>query len=287
MKKFVALCMTAVMAMALFSGCGSQTGNSENKVSAKVIEIDLTDEQYAFGVDKNQPELLEQVNEFIEKIQKDGSLDEIFAKYFGGGEPAAIKSAELDPSKDQLVVATNAAFEPFEYTKGGQDFYGVDMEIAALLAEELGQELVIQNMDFDAVCLSVGQQKCDIAMAGLTINDKRKEQVDFSTPYYEASQRLIVRSDDSTFDSCKDAAAVETLLKNLDDKTSIGVQGGTTGQFYVEGDEDWGFEGLSAKCVPYKSGTLAVQDLLNGNIQYVMIDAAPAKYITDSINAMR
>lgn len=287
MKKFVVLCMTAVMTMALFSGCGSQTGNSENKVSAKVIEIDLTDEQYAFGVDKNQPELLEQVNEFIEKIQKDGSLDEIFAKYFGGGEPTAIKSAELDPSKDQLVVATNAAFEPFEYTKGGQDFYGVDMEIAALLAEELGQELVIQNMDFDAVCLSVGQQKCDIAMAGLTINDKRKEQVDFSTPYYEASQRLIVRSDDTTFDSCKDAAAVETLLNGLDDKTSIGVQGGTTGQFYVEGDEDWGFEGLAAKCVPYKSGTLAVQDLLNGNIQYVMIDAAPAKYITDSINAMR
>lgn len=96
---------------------------------------------------------------------------------------AAVKSAELDESKDQLVVATNAAFEPFEYTQG-EDYYGIDMEIASLLADKLGKELVIQNMDFDAVCLSVGQQKCDIAMAGLTISEDRKEYVTFSDSYY-------------------------------------------------------------------------------------------------------
>ena len=139
------------------------------------------------------------------------------------------------------MVATNAAFEPFEYTKGDQ-YYGIDMEIAALLAEELGQELVIQNMDFDAVCLSVGQQKCDIAMAGLTINEEREEYVTFSDPYYQASQRLVVRSDDSAFDDCEDADAVAAKLGELESSDKIGVQQGTTGQYYVEGDEEWGFD---------------------------------------------
>lgn len=73
------------------------------------------------------------------------------------------------------------------------------MEIAALFAQELGKELVIENMDFDAVCLSVGQHKCDIAMAGLTINEEREEYVTFSDPYYKASQRLVTLADDTGF----------------------------------------------------------------------------------------
>ena len=87
------------------------------------------------------------------------------------------------------------------------------MEIAALFAQELGKELVIENMDFDAVCLSVGQHKCDIAMAGLTINEEREEYVTFSDPYYKASQRLVTLADDTAFDACKDAASVEEVLK--------------------------------------------------------------------------
>ncbi len=142
------------------SGSGSDSKGGEDAGSsasgAKVIDIDLTEEEYAFGVDKTQPELLEQVNAFVGKIKEDGTLEEICDKYFGDGEPAAVESAELDTSKDQLVVATNAAFEPFEYTKG-ESYYGIDMEIASMLAEELNKELVIQNMDFEAVCLSVRQ----------------------------------------------------------------------------------------------------------------------------------
>lgn len=294
MKKLLVLCLTLGLACGTLAGCGgsgdssdgSESGSSDEKVTAQVIEMDLTSEEYAFGVDKNQPELLEQVNTFVDQIKEDGTFDEICDKYFGSGEPEAVKSAELDNSKDQLVVATNAAFEPFEYTKG-EDYYGIDMEIAALLAEHLGKELVIQNMDFDAVCLSVGQQKCDIAMAGLTINEEREEYVTFTNPYYEAAQRLIVRSDDDSFADCADADAVAAKLAELDDSVSIGVQQGTTGQYYVEGDADWGFDGLSVKCVPYKNGSLAVQDLLNGNIQYVIIDAAPATSITEAINEMQ
>ena len=263
-------------------GCG---GNNE-KVTAKVIDIDLTNEEYAFGVDKEQPELLDEVNDFIASIKEDGTLDEICNKYFSDGEPEAVKSAKLDTTKDQLVVATNAAFEPFEYTKG-EDYYGIDMEIASLLAEKLGKELVIENMDFDAVCLSVSQQKCDIAMAGLTINEEREKYVTFTDSYYSASQRLIVPSNDTAFDDCKSADDVAAKLAELKESDKIGVQQGTTGQYYVEGSEDWDFPGLPAKCVTYKSGSLAVQDMLNGNINYVIIDAAPASAITTAINEVQ
>ena len=290
MKKFTALFLAMILAAGLIVGCGGgsseEEGGSDEATTAKVIDVDLTNEEYAFGVDKDQPELLEQANAFIAKILEDGTFDEICDRYFGGGEPVAVQSAELDSSKDQLVVATNAAFEPFEYTQG-EDYYGIDMEIAALFAEELGQELVIQNMDFDAVCLSVGQHKCDIAMAGLTINEEREELVTFTDPYYQASQRLIVPSSDTSFDDCADADAVAAKLGELESSDSIGVQQGTTGQFYVEGDEEWGFEGLPATCVPYKNGSLAVQDMLQGKIQYVIIDAAPAAAITESINEMQ
>ena len=298
-KKLISVLLTAACVFAL-AACGSKddsgsssgsssderNGSDSAAVTAKVIDIDLTDEEYAFGVDKTQPELLDQVNAFVGKIKEDGTLEAICDKYFGDGEPEAVESAELDDSKDQLVVATNAAFEPFEYTKG-ESYYGIDMEIASLLAKELNKELVIQNMDFDAVCLSVSQQKCDVAMAGLTINEEREEYVTFTDAYYEASQRLIVPSSDTSYDDCADADAVAAALGELSDADSIGVQAGTTGQYYVEGDADWGFDGLPAKCVTYKSGSLAVQDMLNGNIKYVIIDAAPAAAITEAINEMQ
>lgn len=282
MKKLLALAMTAVMAAAALTGCGSDGG----KTTAKVIEVELTNEEYAFGVDKNQPELLDSVNAFIVQMKEDGTFDAICNNYFGDGTPQAVTSAVYDESKDQLVVATNAAFEPFEYTSG-DSYYGIDMEIAAKLAEYLGKELVIQNMDFEAVCLSVGQQKCDIAMAGLTIKEDRKEYVNFSDPYYSASQKLIVTSDNTEFDGCTDAASVEAILNTKDSSVKIGVQTGTTGQFYCEGDEEWGFDGFAVQTVGYKSGSLAVQDLLNGNIQYVIIDSAPAACITEAINEMQ
>lgn len=292
MKKLLAAALCAVLAVGMLAGCGSRddgkddSGRGSSAKTAKVIEIDLTDEEYAFGVDKDQPELLEKVNTFINQIKEDGTLDEICDKYFGGGEPEAVKSAELDTSKDQLIVATNAAFEPFEYTKG-DSYLGIDMEIAAMLAEELGMELVVQNMDFDAVCLSVGQHKCDIAMAGLTINAEREEYVTFTDSYYSASQRLVVPSDDETFDDCKTADEVAAKLDELSSDDKIGVQQGTTGNYYVEGDEEWGFPGLPATCTTYKNGSLAVQDMLNGNIKYVIIDAAPAAAITESINEIQ
>ena len=282
MKKFLAIALAAVLLFAL-AACGGNGGEKADVV--KVIDINLTEEEYAFGVDKAQPELLEKTNAFIEKIMKDGTFDKICNNYFGDGEPVAVESAKLDATKDQLVVATNAAFEPFEYTKGDK-YYGIDMEIAALLAEELGKELVVQNMKFESVCLSVGQHKCDIAMAGLTVKEERMEHVNFSDSYYVASQKIIVPADDTTFDACTDAAAVEEILNGFDNTTKIGYQNGTTAQFYVLGDAEWEFDGFKVEGKGYDNGALAVQDLINGNINYVIIDAAPADMISANFNAL-
>lgn len=285
MKKLVSLLLVAVMVLSMVA-CGSKKDDDKAPVTAKVLAYDLTEEEYAFGVDKAQPELLTKVNTFIKKIKEDGTMEAIFDKYFKGGTPEGVVSAKKDTSKDQLVVATNAAFAPFEYTEG-EKYYGVDMEIAKLLADELGLELVIDNMDFDSVCLSVGEHKCDIAMAGLTVSEDREKHVTFSESYYQASQRLIVPSDDTVFADCKDADAVLEKLDELEEEVKIGVQKGTTGQLFVEGDEDWGFEGFDVTCKAYANGSLAVQDMLNGKIDYVMIDAAPADSITAAMNAMQ
>lgn len=285
MKKIVSLLLVAVMVLSMVA-CGAKKDDDKAPVTAKVLAYDLTEEEYAFGVDKAQPELLTKVNNFIKKIKDDGTMEAIFDKYFKGGKPEGVVSAKKDTSKDQLVVATNAAFAPFEYTEG-EKYYGVDMEIAKLLADELGLELVIDNMEFDSVCLSVGEHKCDIAMAGLTVSEDREKHVTFSESYYQASQRLIVPSDDTVFADCKDADAVLAKLDELEEEVKIGVQKGTTGQLFVEGDEDWDFEGFDVTCKAYANGSLAVQDMLNGKIDYVMIDAAPADSITAAMNAMQ
>ncbi len=286
MKKNIAIIIAITMLCVLtLAGCGAAKPGNASAKGVKVIDIPLTQEEYAFGVDKSQPELLEKVNKFIAQIKSDGTFDKILNNYFGDGTPVAVTSAAPDSSKDQLVVATNAGFEPFEFTKGDK-YYGIDMEIAALLAKHLGQELVISNMDFDAVCLSVGQGKADIAMAGLTIKEDRKEYVTFSDKYYDAAQKIIVKASETKFDNAKEAADIEAILAGLDSSTKIGVQTGTTGQFYVEGDPDWGFTGFKTGCVGYKSGSLAVQDMLNGNINYVIIDEAPAQAIASAINEL-
>ena len=281
MKKIIAVVMSLVLlaSVAMLAGCGKK----DDVKAAKVIGIDLTNENYAFGVDKAQPELLEKTNAFIDKILSNGTFDEICSRYSSGGEPILVKSAAKDSSKDQLVVATNAAFEPFEYTVG-DSYAGIDMEIAKLLADELGKELVIDNMDFDAVCLSVGQHKCDIAMAGLTVNPDREASVTFSNTYYKASQRVVVKGDDTTFDDCKTADDVLKKLQSFDASVKIGYQNGTTGGMYINNESDYASNNLKVTGKGYKNGSLAIQDLINGNINYVIIDSAPADSIVKSIN---
>ena len=193
----------------------------------KVIDIALSAEEYAFGVDKTQDNIKTALNELLAEMKADGRLDAIFAKYdaleydddgnvIGGDENiVGIDSAAKnnDNAAGQLVVATNAAFAPFEYKKGNQ-FAGIDMEIMKALADKLGLELVIEDMDFDAVVTSVGKNNIDIAASGLTIKESRKQAVNFSDSYFsEAFQVLIVPESNTEFDSCKTKADIEAILK--------------------------------------------------------------------------
>lgn len=303
MKKLLSLVLAVLMlcsAVAMFSACNAP--EAEDKDVVKVVDIKLTEEEYAFAVQKGDAELLAQLNDFMAEIESNGKFNEIVNKYFGDGTPTAVKSAEtMKTDGSQLIVATNAAFEPFEYMVG-ENYYGLDLEIMALFAEKIGKELYINNMEFDAVCLSVSAAGgtyedsdgtvhtvaggvCDVAAAGLTVSDTRKQILDFSNSYYDASQMLVVAADDTTFDECKTAADVEAILKTLEKSTAVGVQNATTGQKYCEGDADWGFDGFAFTTTGYATGALAVQNILNGNVKYVIIDEGPAKAIVAKVNA--
>ena len=248
----------------------------------KVIRYQLTNEQYAIGVEKGNEELLAKTNEYLAKIKEDGTLEKIVKKFFcNEGEPTVVKSAAQDASGDQLVVATNAQFPPFESTSG-DGYVGIDIEIMAGLAEYLGKELVILDVAFDSVLLQVDSGKADVVAAGLTVNAEREKLADFSEPYYTASQVVIAPESDRTFDGCMSAEDVESILKGFDRSTVIGVQKAVTGQYYVEGSEDWGFEGYPCTCMLYYYGSQAVQDMINGSVRYVILDETPAGMIAAS-----
>ena len=274
-------------AVGILSSCGGEAADV-----AKVINIALSEEEYAFAVAKDDAELLEAANAFMKKIKDNGKFDEICNNYFGDGTPFTFKSAALDNSKDQLVVATSTGFEPFEMVDANGNYSGIDLEIAYYFAQELGKELVIMDMDFDAVVNSVAgigeTSKCDIAMAGLTVTPARAEVVNFTNSYYNASQVLIVKADDTTFDACKTVDDVLAILNKMEASAKIGCQQGTTGEIYIKGDADdpdgYGFAGLPAAAAPYKYVALAVTAMVNGQVSYVIADNAPAKAITDKMN---
>ena len=283
MKKIISLVLVALMLTMVLISCTSESKN------VKVIDIALSEENYAFAVSKDDTELLEKVNEYLAKITADGTFDAICDKYFGDGTPAKIDSASLDSSKDQLVVATSTGFAPFEMVDENGKYYGIDLEIAAGLAEFLGKELVIQDMKFESVVTSVQNDICDIGMAGLTITPAREEMVTFSDSYYNASQVLIVMENDTTFDECKTADDIVAILDTLTKDTKIGCQGGTTGEIYIDGDLDlgddgYGFKGIPATKMPYDYAALAVTAMRNGEINFVILDNAPANAIAKTVN---
>lgn len=302
MKKIVSLVLALTMMVgAIFTLASCKPPVPEDTDAVKVIDIPLTVEEYAFAVAKGNTELLNSLNSFLAEIEANGKFDEVINKYFGDGTPTPVASAaEMKNDGSQLIVATNAAFAPFEYLEG-ENYYGVDLEIMAMFAEKIGKELYIYNMNFDAVCLAVSTAGgtyegddgevtveggiADVAAAGLTVNDVRKQILDFSTSYYNASQMIVCKADDTTFDDCKTADDVIAKLNAMDAATKVGVQSGTTGQFFCEGDDGWGFDGFAFTTVPLANGSLAVQDVLNGNLKFVVIDEGPAKAICEKVNA--
>ena len=250
--------------------------------SVKIIDVDLTDEYYGIGVDKENTDLLDQINEYIKKIQESGELDELIDRYLSGGEPNIVTSEELDKSKDQLVVASTLDFEPFEYGEEGA-FCGIDMELVEGLADYLNKELVIINSSFDTMFFSVKQHKCDICIGGISITDERREYVDFSEPYYSTAQVLAAQVDDDTFDDAKTSEQVESILRNMDSKTIVGVENLTTAQNYFNGENDSNRE-FPITVRGYSDMETAISALSMGECNYVVGDYTTVKSFVDKVN---
>ena len=170
-------------------------------------------------------------------------------------EAAALTT--VNPGK--LTMSTNAAFPPYEMTTDTGAFEGIDVEIAGAIADKLGLELQIDDMDFDAALLAAQQGKSDMVMAGVTVNDERKQVMDFSNTYASGVQVVIVKEG-------SDIATVDDLAGHM-----IGTQRGTTGYIYCS--DDVGEDSVTA----YDDGLTAVQALNNGQVDCVVIDSAPAK----------
>ncbi len=166
---------------------------------------------------------------------------------------------------NKLTMATNAEFPPYEYMEDGK-IVGIDAEIAQAIADKLGKELVIENVDFDSLIPGVQTGKYDFSMAGMTVTDERLEQVDFTQTYATGIQSVIVKED--------------SQIKSVDDlfaegaNNKIGVQLATTGDIYCTGDiEDAGLGSIER----FNKGADAVMALTSGKIDCVVIDNEPAK----------
>ena len=172
----------------------------------------------------------------------------------------AASAAELTTvTPGKLTMSTNAAFPPYESTDDNGNFIGIDIDVAAAIAEKLGLELQVDDMDFDAALLAAQNGKSDLVMAGVTVTEDRQLVMDFSDSYATGIQSIIVKED-------SDIASPDDLADKM-----IGTQRGTTGYIYCS--DDFGDEHVT----PYDDGLTAVQALVNGQVDAVVIDNAPAK----------
>ena len=163
---------------------------------------------------------------------------------------------------ETLTMGTNAAFQPYEYYEN-ETIVGIDAEIAAAIAEKLGMELVIEDMDFKAIIPAVTEGKIDFGMAGMTVTEERLQSVNFSDTYATGIQAIIVK-EDSEIASVDDLYAEGAAWK-------VGVQDSTTGDIYCT--DDFGEERVSK----YAVGADAVEALKTGKVDCVIIDNEPAK----------
>ena len=229
--------------------------------------------------------LLENANSLLSELKSSGELDKIIQKYFNNDTSTFKTQASgiIDASKNQLVVATHTPFSPFEYVIGNR-YCGIDIEIAGLLAQKMDKELVIKEFKFEDIFTAVANGDADIVMAGLSIVDSRTDIIDYTDTYFEASQLIIARKYDNTFNECKTTEDVVEILSRMNKTTSIGYQINTISEAYVKGDIKQGFNGYMVNAVGFPSAQDAVKALMNGEINYVILDEAPAKIIVAEFN---
>ena len=237
-KKIVSVILCAAMATTVLAGCGSS-----NTASTDAAAEETTEDAEA---------------EATKEEAEDAEAAE--------GATDAAEVTTVEPGV--LTMGTNATFPPYEY-KDGDDVVGIDAEIAQAMADKLGLQLEIVDMDFDSLVASVQSGKIDMSLAGMTVTEERKQNVDFTDSYATGVQVIIVKED-------SDIASADDLEGKL-----IGVQQGTTGHLYCS--DDFGEDNV----IPYANGATAVQALLQGKVDCVVIDQEPAKAFVEANEGLK
>ena len=232
MKKLLAILLALSMCFALLTGCGSSSDAAEQPAEEPAAEEPAAEEP------AEEPAAAEPAED----------------AEAADGEAAALTTV----TEGVLTMSTNAAFPPYEMTTDDGGFEGIDVELAGAIAEKLGLELQIDDMDFDSALLAVQQGKSDIVMAGVSVTDDRLLVMDFSDSYATGVQVVIVPE------------GSDVTIDNLGEHT-IGTQRATTGNIYCT--DDYGEDHV----VAYDNGITAVQALMNGQVDCVVIDSAPAQ----------
>lgn len=288
MKKFIITVISLVMAAATAVSLAS----CANANTVSIINIDLTEEEYVIGVNKNNTQLKEQLNGMLAELNSEEGMtvgnEKVTVKSLYEAEMAAmangteitavtgVKSTSTNRA-EELVVVTNTGFKPFEYPTGstgsGNNYGGVDMQMVKIFADKLGKQLVIIDTAFNVVVETVQAGTADIVVAGLSYSEERAEKVDFTVPYYSTTQRIAVLEDDAAlFENCTTAEQVNAVIKEFG-KVNAGAARAQTGLLYLEGSEDFGFEGFeNVKAQAYDTILLAVTDLSYGKIKFVCGD---------------
>ena len=192
-------------------------------------------------------------------------------------ENESAAAGKMTATDGVLLMATNAAFPPYEYKDDNDGFAGIDVEIAGKIAEKLGLTLKIEDVDFGAIVGGVQTGKFDIGVAGMTVTEERLESVNFSTSYATGVQVVIV-PENSPITSLDDLKA--------DGSMKIGVQQDTTGDIYASDTEEKGGYG-EENVIRYKTGADAVQALVSGRVDAVIIDNEPAKSFVAANDGLR
>ena len=268
MKKLLAILLVLSTALC-FAACGNKqdanqgadSSASNGKVQLKILDTEYTDEDYAICVAKENEELLEKINAALAELTEEGTADKIVDKYISG-TAHDLKFQENADGKEELHMATNAQFPPYEYYENNE-IVGIDAEMAAAIADKLDRKLVIDDMDFDTIITAVQTGKADMGMAGMTVTEERLQNINFSTSYAKGVQVVIV----------PEGSKITTVddLSSDGAKYLIGTQKGTTGDIYAE--DEFG----SDRVMKYASGNEAVQALITGKVDCVIIDKEPAK----------
>ena len=240
MKKFFAMALSCALCISMLAGCGDSAASSAAPAASAAETATAAPTEVAAPA-----------------ADEASAKEEAPAEAGSAAEAAPTDFTTVEDGK--LHMATNAAFPPYEMVADDGSFEGIDVEIAGKIAEKLGLELVVDDMDFGSVITSVQAGKSDIAMAGLTVTDERKENVDFSDTYATGVQTVIVPID-------SDIETIDDLQGKL-----IGCQESTTGYIYCS--DDYGEDMVTA----FPNGANAIQALLSGKVDAVVIDSQPAQ----------